>query len=387
MLALAAIASMALTGCYKQNPVDRNDGRDPRDPREPEEEKLAVRERTDWSITYTGRVDRVFDGGVTEKMENFRISYNGSNYLLPLVIRPDDLKTVYSNDEADFFTYESDVLLQDAQSAGKSFREMEGVLSARETSIDFKRMLHGTWNAYLVELDRDGKPTGDYALTSFTIAEETPTEAFTRWMGTWHVTDGYCSFDIELSSAEANYLYFVDYWERGTAVAQQMDADRDWFYARFEDGRPVFYAQFLTNDEYNGSTVDQVFAGTYLAPDSDAIGYLDWEGVDYEDPIAIPVEEDGYYVLDPIELSFDNGYKVYYHSMRYSRLWFDNEGYANWAFYNTAGVPSFPMTMTFMPGTKSSVPEVTERFDSKGSIHRYQLKTVKPSRQRTLPVR
>jgi len=375
MLALAAIASMALTGCYKQNPVDRNDGRDPRDPDERQEDKLAVRERTDWSIQYTGRIDKVFEGGVTEKMENFRISYNGTGYLLPLVIRPDDLTSVYKDDLADYFTYESEVLLNDAASAGKSFREMEGVLAARETSIDFRRMIHGSWEAYLVELDKSGKPTGDYASTSFSIAEEVPTEAFSRWIGTWHVTDGYSGFDIVVSDADANYLYYVDKWEQGSSVGQQMDGDRDWIYARFEDDRLVFYAQFLTNDEYDGSTVDQVFAGTYLTTNSDAVGELDWQGVDYEDAIAMTVEAEGGYILDPVKIRFDNGLEVPYNSMRYSRLWFDSEGYANWAFYNPAGVPFLPMTFTPVPETRSAAPAPVDRYQSKAAVHRYQPKT------------
>ena len=388
MLALAAIATMALTGCYKQNPVDRNDGRDSRDPDERQEEELAVRERTDWSIRYLGRQDRVFDGGVTEKREAFQISYNGTHDLLPLVIRPGDLQSLYGDSEAEFFTYESDLLLQEAEKAGKSFREMEGVLSYRDTEIDFRRMIHGTWMAYLVELDKYGKPTGDFAVTTFTIAEEKPTEAFSRWIGSWHVADRNSGFDIDVSSADANYLYYVDCWERGPSVLQQMDGERDWIYARFEDDRLVFYAQFLTNDEYEGSAVDQVFAGTYLTTDSDAVGYLDWEGVDYEDAIAKTVETESGYVLDPVTLHFDNGYEVAYHSMRYSRLWFDDEGYANWAFYNSAGVPFFPMAMTpaLAPATRASAAPV-ERYNSKAAVHRYQLKTGSPTRARTLPSR
>jgi hypothetical protein len=138
--------------------------------------------------------------------------------------------------------------------------------------------MHGTWLLYVPELDSKLNLTGKYAELEFTIEEEKATESFARWYGTYHVYDGYCGFDITISDADANYLYYVDGWETGPSVSEQMTQERDWLYARYADGRLIFYAQFLTTEEYNKMNVKQVFAGTWLTPTSDTIGDVDVGG-------------------------------------------------------------------------------------------------------------
>ena len=162
-----------------------------------------------------------------------------------------------------------------------------------------------------------------------------------------------------------------------------MDGERDWIYARFDSDRLVFYAQFLQTEDYEGTTVDEVFAGTYLSASSDNIGDLDWEGVDYEDNVAYTAYENENLVLRPWTIELDNGYTFTYSSMRYSRLWFTENGtIANWAFYNSVGVPMLPATMTFIPGTRASASAPAVRQRSKGTVHRDQLKPVQTVRQR-----
>ena len=336
-----------------------------------------------WSVRYLGRDSQVYDDGTTAVLEKFQLGCSGAVYLFPLIISPDDLNNVYQNDLLDFFTYEVQLLQQDAKAnPSMSFSDL-GVYSAKQTNVWFNRHLHGTWLLYVPELDSKLNLTGRYAEYEFTIAEETPTEAFKRWFGSYHVTDGYCSFDITVSDAEANYLYYVDGWEIGPSVSQQMDGERDWIYARYEDGKLIFYAQFLQTEDYDGTTVDEVFAGTWLTATSDKNGELDWEGVDYEDPVAF-TEQDGENVtLQPTTITFDNGYTLTYNGMRYSRLWFTDKGNTvNWAFYNTAGVPSLPAQMTYIPGTRSTSSAPAVRLRTKGTVHRDQLKPVRTSRVR-----
>ena len=378
-IALAAIASLAFAGCIKHEPsghrVDPDNGGNGR-----EKETLVLSEQADWGIAYAGRgVDEI---GVYER---FKISYNGHSYVYPLIISPEDLSGVYANDLAEFFSYEVGLLQQNAKDNSSSQLSDIGVYASNVQEVFFNRHIHGTWIAYLVELDVSLKMTGKYAENTFTIQEEEPTEAFKRWFGKYRVSDleGHGSFDIEVSDADANYLYYVDGWETGRSVSEQMNQERDWVYARFADGKLVFYAQFLTTEEYNGVTVDQVFAGTYLTPTSDGNGDLDWEGVDYEDPIASTVQDGDRLFLTPTTVSFDNGYELTYNSMRYSRLWFTDDGNTvNWAFYNTVGVPALPAEMTAIPATRTTVSAPAVRLRTKGTVHRDQLKPVRTSRPR-----
>ena len=340
--------------------------------------------RSDWSIQYLGRENRAYDDGTNAVLEKFQLNCPGAVNLFPLIISPDDLKNVYKNSLRDFFDYEVDLLQMDAKANPATPLADLGVYSAKQTNVWFNRHMHGTWLLYVPELDSRLNLTGKYAEYEFTIQEETPTEAFKRWIGTYHVVgpNGYCAFDIVVSDADANYLYYVDGWETGPSVGQQMDGERDWIYAHFDVDRLVFYAQFLQTEDYNGTTVDEVFAGTYLSASSDAIGDLDWEGVDYEDNLAYTVYEEDKLVLKPWTIRLDNGYTFTYASMRYSRLWFtDNGNTANWAFYNTAGVPSLPAEMTLIPGTRASASGSThivrQRTTTKNSIHQSQRRARK----------
>ena len=391
-LALAAIAAMALTGCIKHEPF----GHRPY----PEDgggygghgggggstsDKLLLTKQDGWTVKYLGRDKIVAEDGTTTALEAFQLNCAGAVNVFPLIIRPDDLKNVYADDLLDFFTYEVGLLQDDAKANPSTPLSDLGVYSAKQTNVWFNRHMHGTWILFVPELDGKLNLTGKYAEYAFTIPEEEPTEAFKRWIGTYHVADrqGYGAFDIEVSSADANYLYYVDGWETGRSVGQQMDGERDWIYARFDVDRLVFYAQFLQTEDFDGTTVDEVFAGTYLTATSDINGDLDWVGVDYEDNIAFTAYEGDQLVLKPWTINLDNGYSFTYASMRYSRLWFtDNGQTVNWDFYNKSGVPMLPADLTFTPGTRSSGSAPAVRKRSKGTVHRDQLKPVRTVRQR-----
>ena len=390
--ALAAIAALALTGCIKHEPFGHRpypddgggSGHGGGGGGTPTEKLLLVKQ-DGWSVKYLGRDPVVYDDGTSAVLEKFQLGCAGATSLFPLIISPDDLRNVYNNDLVDFFTTEVELLQNDVKANPDTPLADLGVYSAKQTNVWFNRHMHGTWLLYVPELDSKLNLTGKYAEYEFTIQEETPTRDFSRWIGTYHVVDpnGYGAFDIVVSNADANYLYYVDGWETGPSVSQQMDGERDWIYARFDVDRLVFYSQFLQTEDYNGTTVKEVFAGTYLSASSDAIGDLDWEGVDYEDNLAYTVYEEDKLVLKPWTIRLDNGYTFTYASMRYSRLWFtDNGNTANWAFYNTAGVPSLPAEMTLIPGTRSTVSAPAVRKRTKGTVHRDQLKPVRTVRQR-----
>lgn len=381
-IALAAIASLALTGCIKHEPYDHHGHGQPGGDNGRTDDKLLLVKQDDWTVRYMGRKNVVYDDGSNSVVELFQMNCSGAYNLFPLIISPDDLKNVYNNDLLDFFEYEVGLLQNDAKADPSVPLSDLGVYSGKAKSVEFGRHMHGTWLLYVPELDSKLNLTGKYAELEFTIEEEKATESFARWYGTYHVYDGYCGFDITISDADANYLYYVDGWETGPSVSEQMTQERDWLYARYADGRLIFYAQFLTTEEYNKMNVKQVFAGTWLTPTSDTIGDVDWEGVELEDPVAYAFEEDGKVMLRPWTVTFDNGSVMTYHSMRYTRLWYtDNGATVNWAFYNTAGVPSLPANMDFIPGTRAnSAPVVRQR--TKGSVHRDQLKPAGPSRVR-----
>ena len=77
-IAMAAIASLALAGCIKHEPYGHRPDVDPNGGSHGggnggggTEEKLIVKERSDWSISYVRRIDDVNADGELEQWERF----------------------------------------------------------------------------------------------------------------------------------------------------------------------------------------------------------------------------------------------------------------------------------------------------------------------------
>ena len=370
--ALVAIATLAMTGCYKHNPIDRNDGPDHQGGDDRTEEKLVVNERTDWSIRYVAREDWVNDDGSVDKVEHFNLSYKGSGYYIVRIIRPEDLKNAYDNDLAEFFTYEANSLVSDAKNDGVNFYDYtDEVFTSRITDIMFNRLRSGTWIAFLVEMDKNGNLSGGYAEADFTIKEETATEAFNYWLGDWRVSNGLVGYDLTVSSLDNNFIYRVDGWERGPAAAFQMDQEylETEFWA--PDGCMYFTSQFLgayDDTDFGYGTVDELFMGNIF--DSNGLTIITDEGIDLA--VAEPTETGA--VLSPmnVTLSTDSGdYTTKFHSMQYY-MWAHDTG--EWHPYNQS-VAELPLTMTRITGTRAEVlAPAKERAATKASIHHGQPK-------------
>ena len=323
-------------------------------------------ERTDWRIAYDGRADYTEEDGSVSRVEKFTFNYTGSGYFIVRVITPEDMRDFYDNDLGTMLEAQVNDVVTQAENEGRNLYEnTSDVFDSSVRTVYFDLIIHGNYTAYLIEIGRDGKPTYNYAKTSMSVQEENPSEGFLKWTGTWKVTDGSVTYDIVISSCEANYLYYVDGWETGDAVQEQMTMERDWIYARYrkDDGNLSFYGQYLMSYEDeslqdtsgNNVWVDQMFVGTYLTSNSDSNGEVDAEGAYAGYDIAHTVtRSDGKVVIEPERFTFDNGFEAVYHTMRYSRFCYDEE---NWAHYNDTGVPVFTghvVTMDLVPGTKAS---------------------------------
>ncbi len=351
-----AIAALALAGCaVRTNPYHPqggnegngnshgNNGNDPAP-------AIQVTERTDWKISYLGRADYTEQDGTVSRVEELSFKYTGDGYFIVRTLTPEDLVNLYDNDLQSMLEGEvSDVVTQAENEDRKFYENTNSVFNNRTQTVYFDLIIHGDYTAYMIEIGQDGKPTYHYAKTAMHVEEERPVEGFLQWIGRWHVTDGYVGYDIVVSSCEANYLYYVDGWETGSAVQEQMTMDRDWIFARYRnrDANLYFYGQYLMSYEDEGLQdtqgnnvwVDQMFVGTYLTNNSDKNGEVDGEGAYAGFDIAHTVRmTDGKVVLEPEQFKFDNGFNAVYHSMRYSRFCYDEQ---NWAHYNNSGVPTF----------------------------------------------
>ena len=384
-LALAAIASLAITGCIKHEPyghrTDQEEGQGGHGGGNTEE-KLVLNERSDWSVRYVAREDWVNDDSSVEPVEHFKFAYNGKGYYIVRLVRPDDFKNVYQSDAAAFFQYEAESLLTDAKNDGVSFWQYtDEVFDAKISDIYFNRLRSGTWIAFMIELDTNGKVTGSYAEVTFTIQEEAATEAFSKWLGAWRVSNGLVGYDLDISSIDNNFIYRIDGWERGAAVSFQMDQEylEGEFWA--PNGFLYIVSQFLgsyDDTDFGYGTVDELFMGNIY--DSNGLTVITDEGLDLA--VMVPTGQDAA-ELQPLEVTLatnSGDYTTKFYSMQYY-MWAHDTG--EWHPYNeNAGQVQLPLTMTRLSGTRAmSVAPAKERSASRASIHHAQPKAGQSARK------
>ena len=385
--ALAAIAALALTGCFKHEPYghrpdpDDGGGNGGHGGGGTNQEQLIVREHAEWNFKYAGREDYLNEYGEIERVERFQHKYSGTGYFIIRIVRPEDFKDQYNSDAAGFFTYEAESLLTDAKNDCVNFWQYtDEVFDAKTPDILFNRLRSGTWTAFLIELDKTGKVTGNYAEVTFTLQQEVASAAYNKWLGSWRVSNGLMGFDLDISALDNNFLYRIDGWERGQAVAFQMD--QEYLEGEFWAPNGFLYirSQFLgTYDDDNLGTVDELFMGNIF--DSNGLTIITDEGID----LAVMVPMDGGAAeLQPMEVTLktDSGdYTTKFHSMQYY-MWAHKTG--EWHPYN-ANVPQLPLTMTPLTRTRAEegLAPARERAATKASIHHSQPKAVGSSARKS----
>ena len=341
ILAAALVAALAFTGCKKDR-FGPSHGRD-NNGNENKPEEVKIVENAEWSVTYLGRADFEEEDGSVSRVEEFRFKYTGSNWFIVRSLKDGVLEESYDGSLKDFFTAEAKAVV-DAAKGGKWYENNNGAFDKNQSKpVAFDLLFHGDYVTYMIEMNAKGNITGNYAKAAHQVEEEVAVANYTRWIGKWHVADGYSAYDITISPVENNYFYIVDGWETGPVVAEQMNKDEDWIYTRYnkDDGKMYFYGQFVFayEDDKLGD-VDEMFVGTYLTPQGEIV---DGDGADYQWDIAYTKQDGDTFSIQPEVLVFDNGATETIKYMRYTRWVYKTD---SWSHYNAAGIPALPLTMT-----------------------------------------
>ena len=378
--ALAAIATLAITGCIKHDPYGRwpdegqggghghgggSGGTETVDP--------GTKARDDWSFTYLGLEDyRNPDTGGMEEVERFRFVYKGTGRFLFRVIRKEDFTNNYNDRMVDFFLDEVNNLGENGETFGS---ETYDVL--------FDRMRCGSWIGFMFEAKRDAKgnvESFDYREQTFTIREQEASAAYEAWLGDWRVMSGTVGYDIRIEHLENNFLYKITGWECGDAVTYQMDQEYlEGEFWKFDDCLYI-RSQFLgtyKDTDFGYGDVDEVFLGNIF--DSGGRLVVEDEGIDVAQMVML--DKDAAELRGAsVRLATNDGYyDTTFYSMQYF-MW-DHKGQEYHPYNQNAGGFKFPFTMTRLPGTRSgSVAPVQDRAATKESIHRYQPKVAQGGR-------
>jgi len=294
----------------------------------------TVTKRTDWGAEYKGRA--VFE---EETLEEFLFTYTGSKYFMLATLSDADYEAFYGSDPKSLIEGELKDLRTIAENNNVAVTELKNVFVKTDKTKYFDIMIHGTYNAFLIECDKQGKPTYNYAASKFEVKQEQASEDYQAWLGVWTVSDGYVGYDIEVSAFENNYLYRVDGWESGPAAgAVQMNQDDDWIQARLvkDDGSLSFFIQFIASYEnYEDlGDVDYMFVGTYVESTGEKVDDFDGWEVAY----AMNNSGDTYLYGGCTEYEVNGEvYKPHYNAMHYSLYSYKN---SSWQHFHEA-IPIF----------------------------------------------
>ena len=373
--ALAAIATLAITGCIKHDPyinrpdVDPNGGSGQGHGGGGEIVTPKANARADWSVTYMGREDYVNEYGGIEEVERFRFVYKGTGRFIFRVISPEDFSAAYKNDEVAFFEYEA----QNLGENGETF-------NANTYDVLFDRMLSGSWIGFMIELDAKGNATYDYAEQTFTIKEEVASEDYEKWLGDWRVSNGLAGYDITISHVDNNFLYSIAGWECGQAVSFQMDLETLQGEFWKPDGCLYIRSQYLgtyEDTDFGYGNVDEVFLGNIF--DSNGLTTITDEGIDVAQMVMMEKDAAELRAM-PVRIETNNGvYNTEFYSMQYY-MW-DHKNQEYHPYNSNAGEIKFPFTMTRLPGTRASGVTPVKRAATKESVHRGQPKVAQGARK------
>lgn len=345
-LLIAAIAVAAATGCHKQDRPQRQNGGEGNGNGQQqdggrEQTVFTLRENTTWRIEYGGR--KIQDGAKVEEITVENVPAN-TMYLVS-VINKENLST-YEASYKDFF---------EAELAGDSGNY---VYSGPQT-VYYDPFLHGTWYAFIIAIDSDKNLTGEYAYKKFVVDEEEPTDGFLKWIGNWTATDGEITYNLKVSSLEANFMYRVDGWEVFDDAIEQMN--QEYLTTFYDNGDMYFTSQFIgvhdmnyTDDNGKTSTisVEECFLGEIYYDDIQEGVAIDWYIITEEniDLACAELKEDDSAVIKPCSIIAEMGgkdYETVFYDMKYF-FWNEKTG---WKHYNDPYVLGhetmlFPVNMT-----------------------------------------
>ena len=371
-LLIAAIAVAAAASCHKQDRPQRQNGGENGGQEQGggrEQQVITLKENKTWSIEYGGRQTR--QGA---KVEVINVSNVPANTLyLVSVINRENYST-YEGDLKSFMEAELEYALQ----FGNDY-----IYTGSPVEILFDPFRHGTWYAFIIALDSDKKITGEYAYKKFEVEEEEPTEDFLKWVGDWTATDGKFTYNLKISSLEANFMYRVDGWEVFPEAQEQMTYE---YLETFYDGGSMYFvSQFIQSYEDTGNnnvTMEECF-----------LGEVDYDGILHPQGVYLITDEgldlacatlkgQDSAVIEPctVQTNIDGEeYEAPFYDMKYF-AW--NTSDKQWYHYNDETI-GFPVTMT--RAANNAAPAIARRGVAKANADKalrgkvYKAKTQRAS--------
>lgn len=217
-------------------------------------------ENANWSITRKAERTQGIAEGSSEviEYENFECRSTDEEAYIVLTLSKDDF--------ADYQKGESHkdkirTIFEDYHSDMSASDDYEAMILKGDAVWKEQRLRSGDYVSFMIGVDEDGELSGLYKRADITIAQETPTEGYNKWLGWWEVSfnNGESPWNVYIDDLDANMWYLSLGWEPN-AISEPVYEMGLKLYFEKSSGKIYFISQEVASSE-DGSHIN--YYGTF----------------------------------------------------------------------------------------------------------------------------
>ena len=213
-------------------------------------------ENSNWSVSRKSERSQGIAEGSTEiiEFENFEcVSSDNESYIL-LTLAKNDFNNYKKEDG---HKDKIRTIFEDYHADMSAMTDFDKLILTGNAVWKEQRLRSGDYVIFMIGIDEDGELSGLYKKTEVSIAQETPTEGYEKWLGWWEISfsNGDKPWNVLIEDLDANMWYLSRGWEP-EAISEQVynlglklyfDKSTDKIYfistevASADDGTVVYY--------------------------------------------------------------------------------------------------------------------------------------------------
>ena len=213
-------------------------------------------ENSNWSVTRKNERTEGIAEGSSEiiEFENFECKSSDEEAYIVLTLSKEDY-TNYKKD--DQHKDKIRTIFEDYHSDMSSLSNYNTYILKGNAVWKEQRLRSGDYVTFMIGVDKEGELSGLYKKSDITIAQETPTEGYNKWLGWWEISfpNGSAPWNVYIDDLDANMWYLSIGWEP-EAISEQVynmglklyfDKSTDKIYfvsqevAAADDGTRIYY--------------------------------------------------------------------------------------------------------------------------------------------------
>ena len=179
-------------------------------------------ENANWSVSRKNERTQGIAEGSSEviEFENFECVSSDEESYMVLTLSKDDYNN-YKKDE-----HHQDkirTIFEDYHADMSSLDNFEEYILKGNAVWKEQRLRSGDYVTYMIGVDKDGELSGLYKKADISIAQETPTEGYNKWLGWWEISfsNGSAPWNVYIDDLDANMWYLSIGWEP-EAISEQV---------------------------------------------------------------------------------------------------------------------------------------------------------------------